>query len=171
MSDYTKTTTFDTKDGLTTGDPLKLIKGAEFEVEFDAIATAIATKYDSNDNASSAETITGTSTTKLVTPDGLADYVMSAHLIGATTTLLTPSGGASGWTITNPSTGQYTLTHGFGDNKYRPFIDFLYTGASNLPWTHMITAKGGTSFSFSFFDSTGANVDPTQIYILVKTHA
>lgn len=47
MSDYTKTTNFTAKDALSTGDPNKLIKGALFDTEFDAIATAIATKYDS----------------------------------------------------------------------------------------------------------------------------
>jgi hypothetical protein len=44
MSDYTKLTAYDTKDSLTTGDPLKRIKGTELDDEFDAIVTAIATK-------------------------------------------------------------------------------------------------------------------------------
>jgi hypothetical protein len=44
MSDYTKLTAYDTKDGLTTGDPLKRVKGTELDDEFDAISTAIATK-------------------------------------------------------------------------------------------------------------------------------
>ncbi len=44
MSNYTKLTAYDTKDGLTTGDPLKRIKGTEIDDEFDAISTAIATK-------------------------------------------------------------------------------------------------------------------------------
>lgn len=44
MSDYTKLTAYDTKDGLTTGDPLKRVKGTELDDEFDAIVTAIATK-------------------------------------------------------------------------------------------------------------------------------
>ena len=44
MSNYTKLTAYDTKDGLTTGDPLKRVKGTELDDEFDAIVTAIATK-------------------------------------------------------------------------------------------------------------------------------
>jgi hypothetical protein len=44
MSNYTKLTAYDTKDGLTTGDPLKRVKGTELDDEFDAISTAIATK-------------------------------------------------------------------------------------------------------------------------------
>jgi len=46
MSNYTKLTAYDTKDALSTGDPLKRIKGTELDDEFDAIATAIATKAD-----------------------------------------------------------------------------------------------------------------------------
>ena len=44
MSNYTKLTAYDTKDSLSTGDPLKRIKGTELDDEFDAIAIAIATK-------------------------------------------------------------------------------------------------------------------------------
>ena len=44
MSDFTKTTNFTAKDALTTGDPNKVIKGAQFDTEFDAMATSSATK-------------------------------------------------------------------------------------------------------------------------------
>jgi len=46
MSNYTKATNFATKDALSSGDPLKIVKGTELNTEFDAIATAIATKAD-----------------------------------------------------------------------------------------------------------------------------
>lgn len=46
MSNYTKATNFATKDALSSGDPLKIVKGTEINTEFDAIATAIATKAD-----------------------------------------------------------------------------------------------------------------------------
>ena len=51
MSDYTKSTNFAVKDTLPTGDPAKVIKGTEFNVEFDNIATASATKANSNNAA------------------------------------------------------------------------------------------------------------------------
>lgn len=44
MSDFTKTTNFTAKDALSTGDPNKVIKGSQFDTEFDNIATASATK-------------------------------------------------------------------------------------------------------------------------------
>ena len=46
MSNYSKTTDFAAKDSLPSGDSGKIIRGAEFETEFDAISTAIATKAD-----------------------------------------------------------------------------------------------------------------------------
>ena len=57
MSNYTKTTDFASKDSLPSGDSAKIVKGAEFETEFDAIATAIATKADT-----AGPTFTGTVT-------------------------------------------------------------------------------------------------------------
>ena len=49
MSDYTKATDFASKDALLTGNPSKLVKGTEIDTEFNNIATAVATKYDSAD--------------------------------------------------------------------------------------------------------------------------
>ena len=46
MSDYTKTTNFSAKDALPSGDSNKIVKGTEHDTEYDAIATAIATKVD-----------------------------------------------------------------------------------------------------------------------------
>lgn len=44
MSDYTKTTNFATKDALVSGDPLKIVKGTELDLEFTNIQTAGLTK-------------------------------------------------------------------------------------------------------------------------------
>lgn len=46
MTDYTKSTNFATKDNLSSGNPLKIVKGTEIDTEFNNIATAIATKAD-----------------------------------------------------------------------------------------------------------------------------
>ena len=74
MSDYTKTTNFTAKDSLPSGDSNKLIVGADFDTEFAAIATAIATKYDSNDLASQAQAQAESSSSVLLTPANLADW-------------------------------------------------------------------------------------------------
>jgi len=54
VSDYTKTTNFTAKDALASGSPAKLVKGVDFDTEFDAIATAVATKIE----AASTDTLT-----------------------------------------------------------------------------------------------------------------
>ena len=57
MSDYSKTTNFTVKDGYTSGNPLKVIKGTEFDVEFDAIQVASESKADA-----AGAVLTGTTT-------------------------------------------------------------------------------------------------------------
>jgi hypothetical protein len=46
LSNYTQSTNFATKDALSSGDPLKIVKGTEINTEFVNIAVAIATKAD-----------------------------------------------------------------------------------------------------------------------------
>jgi len=48
MSNYTKATNFTQKDGLSSGDPNKIIKGSEIDVEYSAIASAVNSKADSD---------------------------------------------------------------------------------------------------------------------------
>ena len=74
MSNYTKSTNFATKDNLTPGDPLKVVRGTEIDTEFNNIATAVATKTD---NASAA--ITGGSIT------GITDLAVADGGTGAST--------------------------------------------------------------------------------------
>jgi hypothetical protein len=68
MSNYTKSTNFATKDNLTPGDPLKVVRGTEIDTEFNNIATAIATKTDNASAAITGGTITGI--TDLAVADG-----------------------------------------------------------------------------------------------------
>ena len=46
MSDYVQSTNFATKDALSSGNPLKIVKGTEINTEFANIAIAVATKAD-----------------------------------------------------------------------------------------------------------------------------
>jgi|TARA_R100000900_G_scaffold139557_2_gene119255 hypothetical protein len=65
MSNYTKTTNFTAKDTLPTGNPAKIIKGADFDTEFDALVTAVASKADTAN-----PTFTGTVTIPTLTVSG-----------------------------------------------------------------------------------------------------
>lgn len=83
MSNYTKTTDFAAKDGLPSGDAGKIIRGSEFETEFDRIATAIATKADIN-----GQTFTGnvefTGTVTLSTIDFTGGTLSTGTIDGGT---------------------------------------------------------------------------------------
>jgi len=74
MSNYTKSTNFASKDNLSPGNPLKIVKGAEIDTEFNNIQTAVATKTD---NASA--NITGGSIT------GITDLAVADGGTGAST--------------------------------------------------------------------------------------
>lgn len=77
MSDYTKTTSFGPKDSLATGDSNKLVVGAQFDTEFDDIATAVATKYDNTNLATEAQAQAGVAVSPevLMTPLRAEDHI------------------------------------------------------------------------------------------------
>jgi len=65
VSNYTKTTNFTSKDSLSSGDTNKIIRGSEFDTEFNAISTAVQTKADLASPA-----LTGTATAVNLTVSG-----------------------------------------------------------------------------------------------------
>ena len=71
MSNYSVITDWDGKDALADSNPAKVISGDEFQDEFDAIATSVATKADINGNAaetfSASTAASGTNTTQVAT--------------------------------------------------------------------------------------------------------
>lgn len=98
MTEYVKSTNFTSKDSLASGNPLKIIKGAEFDTEFNNIATAVATKADLADptftGVPAAPTATaGTSTAQIATT---AFVTTADNLKADKTTLITAGTGLSG---------------------------------------------------------------------------
>lgn len=65
MADYITSINFTAKDSLPSGDPQKIIRGTDFQTEFDAIAVASATKADLT-----SPTFTGTVTVPNLTVSG-----------------------------------------------------------------------------------------------------
>lgn len=65
MANYTKTTNFAVKDNLASGNPAKIVKGAEIDAEFNNISTAVSTKSDV-----ASPTFTGTVTAPTVEVTG-----------------------------------------------------------------------------------------------------
>ena len=101
MTAYTKSTNFATKDTLTSGDPLKIVKGTEINTEFDNIATAVNSKSNT-DSPTFTGTVTiptlsyaGTTLTAAVTGTGKMVLDTSPTLV--TPILGTPTSG----TVTN----------------------------------------------------------------------
>jgi len=112
LSDYTKSTNFATKDNLSSGNPLKIVKGTEIDTEFNNIATAVATKADL-----ASPTFTGTPTlptgTIAVTQSSGSNTttIATTAFVQAAIALLYPVG--SVYTNATVSTNPATLL-GFG---------------------------------------------------------
>ena len=100
MSDYTKLTAYDIKDALSTGDPLKRVKGTELDDEFDAIAVAIATKTNSASPA-----FTGTPTAPTAAALTNTTQVATTAFVTSALQTLYPVGSIYTSTVsTNPNT-------------------------------------------------------------------
>jgi len=94
MSDYTKATNFAQKDGLSSGDAQKIIKGSEIDAEYNAIAAAISSKADLNGptftgtpsapTASFATSSTQLATTAFVQAGLAASYPVGSIYMNAT---------------------------------------------------------------------------------------
>ncbi len=119
MANYTKATNFASKDSLLTGNPSKLIRGSEIDSEYNAIATAIATKADTN-----SPTFTGTPLVPTATAGTNTQQAASTAFVTSAVGTAIPSGviviwsGASsaipaGWYLCNGSNGTPDLRDRF----------------------------------------------------------
>jgi hypothetical protein len=79
MTNYTQSTNFATKDALTSGDPLKIVKGTEINTEFANIAIAVATKADT-----ASPTFTGTPSLPTGTTGVTQSFGNSSTLLATT---------------------------------------------------------------------------------------
>jgi len=88
MSDYTKATNFTLKDGLTTGDPQKIIKGSELDAEYVAISNAISSKANSDSptftgTVNSSQPPTGNSSSRVATTLFVQNALVGAYPVGS----------------------------------------------------------------------------------------
>jgi hypothetical protein len=100
MSNYTKSTNFATKDSLSSGNPLKIVKGTEINTEFDNIQTAIATKADLV-----SPTFTGTPLAPTASTSTSTTQLATTAFVQAVAQTLFPVGAIYTATVsTNPAT-------------------------------------------------------------------
>jgi len=136
MSNYTKTTNFLAKDSLPENDSGKIIKGSEFDTEFNALQVAVNTKADLASPAltgvPTAPTATaGTNTTQLATTAFVSTAVASSF----------PSGGIIIWSgslVTIPS--GWVLCD--GTNSTPDLRNKFIVGAGS---TYAVNATGGSA--------------------------
>lgn len=95
MSNYTKSTNFTAKDTLPTGNANKVVRGAELDTEYSAIAVAISTKADT-----ASPTFTGTVLLPPTTSIGDVSATELSYLDGVTSSVQTQINGIKSTTVT-----------------------------------------------------------------------
>jgi len=151
MANYTKSTNFLAKDSLASGDPAKIIKGSEFDVEFNALQTAVNSKANTISPAltgtpTAPTASAGTNTTQIATTEFVLSNSVPSGLIaiwsGSTGTIPT------GWVLCNGSNGTPDLRNRF------------VVGAGS---TYAVGATGGSTDAVVVSHTHTATVtDPTH---------
>ena len=88
MTDYVKSTNFASKDALASGNPLKIVKGTEIDIEFNNIAAAVATKSNGVDTAltgipTAPTAASGTNTSQIATTAFVTTALQSLYPVGS----------------------------------------------------------------------------------------
>jgi hypothetical protein len=119
MANYTKATNFLAKDSLASGDPGKIIKGSEFDVEFNALQTAVNSKANSISPA-----LTGTPTAPTASSNSNTSQIATTEFVTTAVNASFPVGGIimwsgsiatipSGWLLCNGTSGTPDLRNRF----------------------------------------------------------
>ena len=172
MANYTKATNFLAKDSLATGDPAKIIKGSEFDTEFNALQTAVNSKANSISPAftgtpTAPTAASGTSTTQLATTEFVAATLFPSGGIiiwsGSSATIPT------GWVLCNGSNSTPDLRNRFVVGAGSTYAVGATGGSANavvVSHTHTATVAT-TSLTGSITDqyaSGGGNGSTTGVF-------
>lgn len=152
MANYTKATNFLAKDSLASGDPGKIIKGSEFDVEFNALQTAVNSKANSISPA-----LTGTPTAPTASAATNTTQIATTEFVTTAVTASFPTGGIimwsgsiatipAGWVLCNGTSGTPDLRNRF------------VVGAGS---TYAVAATGGSADAI-VVSHTHSVTDPTH---------
>ena len=167
MSNYVQSTNFATKDALTSGDPLKIVKGTEINTEFVNIAVAVATKADL-----ASPTFTGTPLAPTASPATNNTQIATTAYIDAAITAvkaaLFPVGSIfTAVVATNPGTllgfGTWTA---FGAGRVPVGFD-----SSNVLFDTAEETGGSANATLPSHTHTATVTDPSHTHTVVVTVA
>ena len=166
MSGYGQITNFTAKDALTTGDPAKIVKGADIDAELSAIKTAIDSKLDS--------TTFFTTGTKLPfyqasAPSGWTDQAINDVALVAVTQASTNGGSTTGsWTISGLTATDAGHTHGPGSYLISTTPVNLATGgtAAALQGAYSVAGTSSSGTASITVASSGA-WRPARAYVII----
>jgi hypothetical protein len=136
MSNYVKATNFTAKDGLPAGNSSKVVKGAELDTEFTAIASAVSSKADSN-----SPTLTGTPLAPTASSGTNSTQIATTAFVTTAVSAAFPSGGIILWSgsIASIPSGWYLCN---GSNGTPDLRNRFIVGAGS---TYSVDATGGSA--------------------------
>ena len=187
MSNYVKSTNFAVKDGLPSGDPLKVVKGTELDTEFNNLATSIASKANISSptflGTPFAPTASfGTSTNQLATTAFVQAALQALHPVGSIYINATNSANPSTYfgfgTWVAFGAGRVPVGFDSGDTNFNAaektggskdaiVVSHTHTGSTNTTGAHTHTYSrrnaspfiAGTGGSYALSGTTGTT-DP-----------
>jgi len=139
MANYTKSTNFLAKDSLASGDPAKIIKGSEFDVEFNALQTAV--------NSKDRFVVGAGSTYAVAATGGSADAIVVSHTHTVTDSGHSHTTGTTGNSYLGDVSGGGGRTHPSGSSAN-------------------VTSTSTTGISINTSGSSGTNANLPPYYAL-----
>jgi hypothetical protein len=164
MSNYVQSTNFATKDALTSGDPLKIVKGTEINTEFVNIAVAVATKADL-----ASPTFTGTPLAPTASPATNNTQIATTAFVQAALAALHPVGSIyiNATDATNPGTllgfGTWTA---FGAGRVPVGFD-----AGNVLFDTAEETGGSANATLPSHTHTATVTDPGHVHVMSNNSA